>query len=67
MKIKEKYNTILLAQTQEVALRRKEFRITQEEMAFRCGVTMKTIQNFENYKFNNAYLVWAYKEHFETI
>jgi DNA-binding XRE family transcriptional regulator len=66
MKIKEKYNTMLLAQTQEVAIKRKELRITQEEMAFRCGVTMKTIQNFENYKFNNAYLVWAYNYYFEN-
>jgi DNA-binding XRE family transcriptional regulator len=67
MKIKEKYNTLILSQTQEVSLRRKELRITQEEMAFRCGVTLRTIQNFENYKFNNAYLIWAYNYHFETL
>jgi DNA-binding XRE family transcriptional regulator len=67
MKIKEKYNTMLLSQTQEVAIKRKELRITQEEMAFRCGVTLRTIQNFENYKFNNPYLVWAYNHYFETL
>jgi len=44
---------------------RKNLRINQSKMAFYCSVSLKTIQNFENYKSKDAFLLYAYKEVFK--
>jgi hypothetical protein len=43
-----------------VQLRRQKF--TQTEMAQKLDVSLKTIQNFENYKCLEGYLLYGYKK-----
>jgi DNA-binding XRE family transcriptional regulator len=50
----------LLGKAQELTERRKESKMTQIEMAHKCGVSLKTIQRFETLKQPNAYLVFCY-------
>jgi DNA-binding XRE family transcriptional regulator len=62
MDLKLKYDSYLLSETQSVVQMRKMLRIKQSNMAHLCGVSLKTIQNFEAFKILNPYLVFAYKQ-----
>ena len=63
MKMRDKFEIEQLSTTQFLVDRRKRLLISQVEMAYRLNVSLKTIQNFENYKsLNSAYLVWGYKQ-----
>jgi DNA-binding XRE family transcriptional regulator len=62
MDLKLKYDSYLLSETQSVVQMRKMLRIKQSNMAHLCGVSLKTIQNFEAFKILNPFLVFAYKQ-----
>jgi DNA-binding XRE family transcriptional regulator len=60
--MKEDFEIQAMANVQDLVEKRKILRINQIEMAFKLRVSLKTIQNFENYKsLNNAYLFWGYE------
>lgn len=55
-----KYELLALAKVQELTAHR-ETKMSQEKVTEIAGVSLKTIQRFENYKcLNNAYLFWVY-------
>lgn len=58
--IKTKYKIHIFEQVQQLSLMRKKLHITQAQMAQYCGVSIKTIVNFENYKHYNHFLIFAY-------
>ena len=41
---------------------RKNLRVTQFEMSYKIGVSLKTIQNFENHRCFDSFLIFAYRE-----
>lgn len=45
-----------------LTIKRKSLRVNQNMMAVRCGVSLRTIQNFENNRTNDYYLIYAYRE-----
>lgn len=51
--IKTKYKIHIFEQVQQLSLMRKKLHISQAQMAQYCGVSIKTIVNFENYKHYN--------------
>jgi DNA-binding XRE family transcriptional regulator len=53
------YTANCLNKMQELILLRRS-KMTQTEMAKQAGVSLKTIQRFENYEIN-PYLIFAYK------
>ena len=60
--MKEDFEIQAMARVQDFVEKRKDLRINQIEIAFKLKVSLKTIQNFENYKsLNNAYLFWGYE------
>ena len=67
MSLKLKYETYLFSETQNVVIMRKKLLISQSIMAYKCEVSLKTIQNFEGYKISNPYLVFAYKQIFKEM
>lgn len=58
--IKTKFKIHLFEHVQILSLMRKNLHISQAQMAQYCGVSIKTIVNFENYKHNNPFLIFAY-------
>lgn len=40
---------------------RKKLRVTQFTMSHKIGVSLKTIQNFENHRCFDGFLIFAYK------
>lgn len=56
------YDALFYSKVQNLVEIRKTLRISQSMVAFRCGVSLRTIQNFENYKCKDAYLLFAYKQ-----
>lgn len=56
------YEINFFSQVQNLTIKRKNLRVNQSIMAFKTGVSLRTIQNFENYKCKNAYLLYAYKQ-----
>lgn len=61
-KYKYMFDVALLSRAQDLILMRKGTNLSQLDMAFRCGVSIKTIQRFETMKAANAYLCFAYKQ-----
>lgn len=59
--IKTEYFAWFSQQVTELTLQRKAQNITQSEMAHRLGVSLRTIQHFENYRCENYYLIFGYK------
>ena len=60
--MKEDFEIQAMARVQDFVEKRKDLRINQIEIAFKLKVSLKTIQNFENYKsLNNAYLFLGYE------
>jgi DNA-binding XRE family transcriptional regulator len=59
--IKVEYYARLLGKAQNLSELRKESNLSQSNMAFRCGVSLKTIQRFELLQQPNPYLVFCYK------
>ena len=59
------YEILFCGKVQDLVIMRKNLRINQSKMAFYCSVSLKTIQNFENYKSKDAFLLYAYKEVFK--
>jgi DNA-binding XRE family transcriptional regulator len=60
--MKEDFEIQAMTKVQDLIVKRKDLRINQIELAFRLGVSLKTIQNFENYKsLNSAYLFYGYE------
>jgi len=60
--LKNKYHALFYHKVQELTIKRKNLLINQNTMAFHCDVSLKTIQNFENYKSTDAFLLYAYKK-----
>lgn len=62
--MKQQYEIQALSRVQKLTQKRKNLHITQIELAFKFEVSLRTIQNFENYQsLNNAYLFWAYENY----
>jgi DNA-binding transcriptional regulator YiaG len=59
--LKTEYFACFSQQVTELTLQRKAQNITQSEMAHRLGVSLRTVQNFENYRCENYYLIFGYK------
>ena len=64
--LKTNYTALFCHNVQSLVFQRNNLRISQQHMAFKTGVSLRTIQNFENYKSENAYLIWAYKKVFSN-
>lgn len=62
--LKTNYAALFCHHVQSLVFRRNNLRISQQHMAHKIGVSLRTIQNFENYKCQDAYLIWAYKQIF---
>jgi len=60
--LKTNYAALFCHNVQSLVFRRNNLRISQQHMAYKTGVSLRTIQNFENYKSENAYLIYAYKQ-----
>lgn len=60
--LKLRYTANFCDIVQELVVKRRNLRVNQNTMAFKAGVSLKTIQNFENYKNMNYYLIFAYRE-----
>lgn len=56
------YEINFFSQVQNLTIKRKNLCINQSMIAFKTGVSLRTIQNFENYKCKDAYLLYAYKQ-----
>ena len=63
--LKEKYNSLFIKKLNQIIEVRKELGINQVEMASWCGKTLRTIQNFENNRTKDAYIMYAYQEKFK--
>jgi len=59
--LKDEYLALFCIKVQDLVIRRNILRVTQSQMAYKCKVSLKTIQNFENYRCTDAYLIFAYK------
>lgn len=60
------YEIKFYSQVQNLVITRKNMRINQNTMSVKSGVSLRTIQNFENYRCLNAYLLYAYKKILKT-
>lgn len=60
--INTKYSVLFYSDVQELVEIRKNMHIKQSEMSFYCKVSLRTIQNFENYNCRNHKILFIYKE-----
>ena len=60
--IKDEYIVRFMQQVQFLVAQRKEQNFTQNDMAVILGVSLKTIQNFENYRCFDGFLIFGYKK-----
>lgn len=60
--LKTNYAALFCHHVQSLVFRRNNLRISQQHMAYKAGVSLRTIQNFESFKSENAYLIYAYKQ-----
>ena len=58
--IEADYELIWCSKVQNAVLKRKKLGITQFQIAYRLGKSVSTIQNFENYKCKDGFLIYAY-------
>lgn len=63
----QKYELLFYTKVQELTLKRKNLGISQSQMSFYLSKSLGTIQNFENYKCLDAYLIFGYKKIFNTF
>jgi len=61
--LKEGYNSLFCKAIQKYSYIRAT-KMSQQEVAYKIGVSLKTIQRFENYKTQSGYLLYAYKRLF---
>jgi DNA-binding XRE family transcriptional regulator len=57
--IKDEYIVRFMQQVQFLVAQRKEQNFTQNDMAVMLGVSLKTIQNFENYRCFDGFLIFG--------
>lgn len=60
--LKYNFNMLCIDKTTKLTDLRKKSNLTQLEMAFRAGASLKSIQRFEGLKSNNPYLIFAYSQ-----
>lgn len=60
--LRNNYMLKFYSHVQELTETRKNLRINQNTMSVKCGVSLRTIQNFENYRTNDYFLIYAYKQ-----
>ena len=58
------YEQLFAFKVSELVKKRKKLRINQNEMATITSCSLRKIQLFENYKCFDAFLIYAYKTHF---
>lgn len=59
--LKTEYFAFFSQQVTKLTIHRKAKNITQSDMAHKLGVSLRTIQHFENYRCENFYLIFGYK------
>jgi transcriptional regulator with XRE-family HTH domain len=59
--LKTEYFAYFSQQVTELTIQRKAQNFTQSDMAHKLGVSLRTIQHFENYRCENYYLIFGYK------
>ena len=59
--LKLEFEARLLGKAQELTELRKATNLSQSDMAFKCGVSRKTVERFETFKSINPYLCFAYQ------
>ena len=59
---KNNYLVLFYSKVQILVELRKKLHISQSEIARVTDVSLRKIQMFENYKSNDAYLLYCYKE-----
>jgi transcriptional regulator with XRE-family HTH domain len=59
--LKTEYFAYFSQKVMELTLERKAQNFTQSYMAHKLGVSIRTIQHFENYRCENYYLIFGYK------
>lgn len=65
--IRNNYEMKFMCLVNELTLKRKKLRINQSRMAYYAGVSLKTIQNFENFECYDYYFIHVYREVFKII
>lgn len=63
--LKSNYVSLFYHHVQYLVYKRKSLRLSQSRMAYEAQVSLRTVQNFENYKCHDAYLIYAYKQIFK--
>ena len=58
--VKARYEIIFLGKVQDCVIKRKNLGVTQFQIAYKIGVSLSTIQNFEKYKCKDGFLIFAY-------
>lgn len=56
------YDSIFYNRVQNLVIKRKNLGINQSKMSFYTKKSLGTIQNFENYKCKDSFLLFAYKK-----
>jgi len=59
------YEAAFISKVQDLSAHRAQ-KFTQSEAARRCGVSLRKIQHFENYRCLDAYLLFAYERIMES-
>jgi DNA-binding XRE family transcriptional regulator len=60
--LRDNYKMNFFGIVHNLTVKRKSLRINQNMMSVKCGVSLRTIQNFENNKSLDYYLIFAYRE-----
>lgn len=60
--LRAKYDLRFFGLVQDLVIKRKFLRVNQNKMSVLCGVSLRTIQNFENYRCKDYFLIFAYRE-----
>lgn len=60
--LKANYEMLFFGKVQDLVIMRRNLLINQSRMAYYCGVSLKTIQNFENYKCKDSFIKYVYEQ-----
>jgi DNA-binding XRE family transcriptional regulator len=60
--LKNNYTLKFYKDVQNLTYKRKSLGINQNIMSVKIGVSVKTIQNFENYKCMDYFLIYSYTQ-----
>jgi DNA-binding XRE family transcriptional regulator len=60
--LKYDFDMLCIEKSTTLIDKRKESNLTQNDMAYMAGVSLKSIQRFEALKYNNPYLIYAYQQ-----